>query len=666
VDLRLISILPPTSTQGVQQTNNTQGNASNGLTNLSGIPSGTLLSGFIVNRDSSGNPVLRTDSGDITFASNFFLKIGSEVQIRVEQSVGNTLARILTVNGQSPEVAETQSSYSSTPDVILSQALSSRGPISQLLQTDARAGATLSNLNAGSASSIATGPTQNQASITVAGTVISPPQQQTSGSSPLPIGTQLTLKLLTLNTSSANAQAALPADILPTANPASYAAYARATGATAPTALAATQSQQGVIDAGSAIIPTLIPAEGNDIAAVQSPVIASNALAAELTDIPQTASAATPAQAPSSTVQNVQVQLQPGQAEDGSQPLTVVANQVASAAPQAPGGTTIGYTPSPVTTLTNAQPGQTVTGIVIGNEPTGEALVQTGFGIIRLQPGTQLPTGSSISFELVKTTLPQTQLNAQATQDLPASLTELAHQWGSLVQIFGLLSGRDSAGGMDFIQPNMPWLTSNPNPQSLISPQNVPTGLMFFMSALKGEDFKSWIGRHNIQWLEDNGHEGLVRKASGEFSAMAKQFNESSASQQWQTLLFPIAVDGEVQQARLFVKRDKKQGGNRQENEGDDTRFVVEIELSQLGEVQMDGFVRKAPGQQADQPVHFDLLIRTKAALPADVQRDIMSIYTSTGELTGYQGSLQFQSVKEFPVNPLAEINQIKHNIMTV
>ena len=663
MDLRLINILPPQATQGVQQTNNAQGNVP-GLTNLSGIPSGSILSGFIINRDASGNPVLRTESGDITFASSFFLKIGSEVQIRVEQTINNTIARLLTVDGQPPELAEARSSFSSSPDVILSQALLSRGPLPSASQPPSA----IPTNNAQSSSSITTNASQPQPTITVNGIVIGGAQQDSS--TRLPEGTQLLLKLITIGTpASGNAQAtALPANL------ASYAAYARATGTAIP-------AQTG---AQAAATPGNIPAPaGSGASTIVAPTVSTPVQSPVVATTQQIASATLDIAAPpnASTAAN-SVQL--GASPPATSSVPLIADKLPFASPQTPAENQAGNVVNPGNTNTGnvntgnvsyappasgnsvlLQPGQTIAGTVIGNETTGEALVQTNVGLIRLQPGTSLPVGSRISFELMGSTIPQTQINAALAADMPASFNELSRQWTSLAQIFGLLTGRDTATGIDFIQTGMPWLLAEnaPAPQSLNTPQNMPSGMLFFLAALKGEDFKSWLGKHNSQWLEDNGHGGLLKKAMGEFLTLARQYNESQSTQQtWQTFVFPVAVEGELQQVRFFVKRDKKQGGNRQEAEGEDTRFIVEVDVSQLGEIQMDGFVRKAREQQ----LHFDLVIRTKQALPADVQQDIMAIYTSTGELTGYQGNIQFQSVKEFPQHPMDDIAPKPHNDVVV
>lgn len=654
MDIRLITLLPSPSAQGVQQPAGSQGNTS-GLTNLSGIPSGTVLSGFIINRDSNGNPVLRTESGDITFASAFFLKIGSEVEIRVEQSAGSTLARLLTVDGQPPEVAQTRSSFASTPDVILSQALAARGPLSDLLSSQPFGPASTQS----AASSITSSASNAKASITVSGTLILTAAQPTQDALSLPVGTTLALKLVALHA----AAGAPPAGTLPTTpgNPASYAAYARATGS-APLAAPSTNAQAQAIPATPGQAPTAagtpdLPA-GAAAATVQSPITASHTPSVQNAG---TQSIVNPPSAPAIPDGN-SLQLQSGAALPAGESLSVTTQggllPAGLAASPTAGGSPIAIALQPI-----SKAGQLLTGTVIGNEPTGEALVQTPLGIVRLQPGSVLPAGSSIRFELLSTRLPEGHMATHAA-DEPAPFSELVKQWATLEQIFGLLSAKDGASGVDFVQPNMPWLKLDgaPPPQSLVSPQTMSSGMMFFLLALKGGDFKDWLGKHNSQWLEDNGYDGLLKKASGEFMMLARHAGGNSPSQPWQTMLFPVVVEGELQQLRWFLKRDRKKSGNSKQEESEDTRFVIEVELTQLGEIQMDGFVRRQSGQH----VHFDLMIRSKAPLPPQVQQDILAIYNATGELTGFHGNIKFQSVNEFPLHPMDEISAKPHNNMMV
>lgn len=70
---------------------------------LSTLTNGTFVDGFVVNRNPQNQPILRTSAGDVLLNTQLFLKTGTEVTIRVDNTQPN-LARIITINGQSPEI----------------------------------------------------------------------------------------------------------------------------------------------------------------------------------------------------------------------------------------------------------------------------------------------------------------------------------------------------------------------------------------------------------------------------------------------------------------------------------------------------------------------------------------------------------------------------------
>lgn len=556
-DLRLITILPQ-SVQGVPILPGSTGTPSQGSI-LAVLPPGTILSGYIVNRDPAGNPILRSNKGDIAFTSSFFLKIGSEVVIRVENNQAGLLAHILSVDGQPPEVAAQQSSFAEEPSIILGQQ-----------QAAPRAEQT--------AAPAATLPSADGA-VRLTGTLIATSPPAPGAPAPLPVGTQLSFTVQSVTPPVSNVPeefliAALPPEDAPPSQlapvaPVSYSAYAKAVTPPGLANLIATPPAGTAAPAGAPATPT---------ASVIRPDITPSA------------------------------------------PPIIV------------------------------QPGQTVTAMVIAREPTGEALVQTPAGVVRLPPGTAPNVGSTLTLEIGKIVPPAIQATIPA--DRPAPLTELARQWESLQQIVQLLGTRVAENNLSFVQSSMPWLsTPSPGTPPSTPPQNMPTGLMLFIAALKGNNFTNWLGEENVQWLQSQGHEALVKKAGAEFTTLAKQFTEP-ATQQWQTLFFPVAVEGDVHQARLFVKRDKKQAAaNWREKKTEDTRFVVELDLSQLGELQMDGFVRRG-----NERVDFDLIVRSHHPLPEEMQRGILQIYNDTGQITGYKGGLVFQTMRDFPVHPMEEV----------
>jgi hypothetical protein len=713
-DIRLISLLPPPPVQGIQASQVSQGSNPQTPPALTSLASGTILSGFIINRDNAGNPILRTDSGDVTFASNFFLKIGSEVVIRVDNSGGNSLAQILSVDGQPPEVAEKTSGFARQPEVIVTPSYRPPNPLVTLNAT----------LPANSPP-----PAEADPAITVFGTLIKPAKQATASSpaASLPSGTQLTLRLISLNVAvHPAAEEALLAQTphapsSPQVNPSYYAAYARATGAPTPPAsstVAAAPVHPELGNNSITVSPTTLPPGANTAQPVlpqSMPLPAAGGLKAEMTPLPlpaqpiitptvpqiATASPAAPLENAITVAPQIPMAALPA-ASPTPLPATVVpatapapipavaappgVSQPANPLPQALSALVANPPPAaspasvPVMTVSgvenastvtsvasgNLLSGQIVTATVLGSEPTGEALLQTPAGVVRLQPGTVVPSGSVLTLQIVQTTPPSfSTLNSalnpsQSLPNAPAPMKELAQQWTSLQQVYALLAERFALLGVDYIPVGLPGVAAeNTQPgQATLVPQSMTTGLLLFLASLRGGDFRNWLGRDNAGWLEDQGHANLVKRAEKEFASIAQNYAEAKPGQ-WQSLFFPVAVENHIQQVRMFLKRDRKQGGSQQEKTSEDTRFVIEVDLSHLGEMQIDGFVRKL-----EKDINFDMIIRSLTPIPKEFQDDILRIYTATGAITGYRGSLVFQPVKEFPVNPIQDIIAAQDSIV--
>lgn len=505
-EIRLINLLASPS-QNVKQPGITDSNSTNLPPIITRFPPGSILAGFIINRDAAGNPILRTESGDIAFQTQLFLRIGAEVMIKVESRSGNNVARIITIDGQPPP--QNQPVTVTSPE----QFASGARPATTAPQASATATVQAPSITVSS-------------SPTLAGTVTS------SNTNQLPQGVELAVKVITV---------ALP--------------QAPQTPAAAPT-----------------------PTPANAAAAAHYAAYKASL---------------TPPQTP---------------------PVNI---------------------PAPAA--------QTLQATVTGNTPTGGTIVQTASGVtIQLHTAQPLPAGSNISLQVSPAS------GAVETPVVLPALASLTQKWPSLNSVLHLLSQELTADQM--AKSNVAWLatvsqgSSGPPP----SPQAISGGLIAFIFALKGGSFRDWLGRDNVQLLESKGHQLLLKSAEADFMVLARQFIDAPPGQ-WQSLFFPLAVHGEIQQLRFYLKRERKRDSKQAREE--DTRFVIETELSQLGELQLDGFTRK----QAN-TLEFDLYVRTRTPLSQDMQQDIFAIYNNFGELTGYKGQLAFQTVEEFPVRPLQEI----------
>lgn len=602
VDVRLITLLPPAppvTGSAATAAVTTQG----GAPIVPQLPAGSILSGFIINRDAGGNPILRTDTGDVTFSSNYFLKIGSEVVIRIQNNAGHTNAHIVTVNGLPPEVAETQSSFNDGNEILVGRQQPLARGDAQPQQTQAQ---NTQQTQPAQPSPLAPGKT-------ISAIIITPPPATPgapAAQAPLPPGTSLLLDVLS------GKQLQQPPNT-------SNTALAQLT----PEAPSTPGAQQ------NSALSSLLP---------QSPAPQNNTQPSPLTEIFKNA----PPQQPAA--QTTSAPPAPQQPAPGAQAPQAAAPNI----PTSSSSTVIGQATPYV--LSNQQAadaklpgplGQTVLLSVLQTNEDGSTTFESPLGTLRAANLGHVPQGQQFALRVTSLAVPNSYTIALANEAPPApldTLTQLSRAWPSMQQIASVL-GDDAAK-------IIPTFTAAQATVAVGNPENIPqTGsqILFFLAALKGGSFREWLGTQNIRQLEEKGYGSLVKKAEGEFMQLARQFADVQPGN-WQSAYFPIIVAGELQQVRAFFKREKKKNEHGQPTGDEDTRFVLEMDLSQLGEMQLDGLVKRR-----ETNMQFDLVVRNIRPLSKEMEKDIQGIYTATGELTGYRGQILFQAVQAFPVHPI-------------
>jgi hypothetical protein len=280
---------------------------------------------------------------------------------------------------------------------------------------------------------------------------------------------------------------------------------------------------------------------------------------------------------------------------------------------------------------------------------TNSTTVQTPLGTVQLENAPTLAQGARLTLAVVQTLPPAA--GALLETGAPADIAELAGGWQSVSDILNTLAQIDPDAAAHFARMTMPASAFGETPTAnnlYPSAQDFSSGLSLFMNALSGGDFRGWVGARAAQMLADHGHEALLTQAEAEFGAMRGLYADAK-QQNWQALFLPLMLEGQVKTLRLYTKRERKKDQNKKSPSG--TRFIMELELSQTGPLQLDGLVKKRDGA-----TQFDLMIRSRLQFDAEVQRDIQQIYASIGEATGYKGMVLFQQVNEFPVKPLEEI----------
>jgi hypothetical protein len=109
--------------------------------------------------------------------------------------------------------------------------------------------------------------------------------------------------------------------------------------------------------------------------------------------------------------------------------------------------------------------------------------------------------------------------------------------------------------------------------------------------------------------------------------------------------LVPIHHGDELRQMRIYVQ-DQDGRGEDKDDSDDSTRFIVEVELSQTGPLQLDGLYRRKL---------FNLIVRTREALADNVRRDITEIFQNSVSAAGLGGEIAFQTSLAFPTGTVGD-----------
>jgi hypothetical protein len=160
--------------------------------------------------------------------------------------------------------------------------------------------------------------------------------------------------------------------------------------------------------------------------------------------------------------------------------------------------------------------------------------------------------------------------------------------------------------------------------------------LMFFVAALRGGDVRGWLGERATKALEQAGRGDAVQRLGGEFSALARQAREPAG--EFRPFLLPIYQDGEVNYLQMAVRRPPPDGGRQADGDAAGKRFLIEVEMSRTGPLQLDGLVKAK---------RFHLILRTHGPFPQAMRSAIREVFSEACEACGLQPSLAFQTGAE-------------------
>ena len=166
-------------------------------------------------------------------------------------------------------------------------------------------------------------------------------------------------------------------------------------------------------------------------------------------------------------------------------------------------------------------------------------------------------------------------------------------------------------------------------------PQNLGGLALFFLSVMRSGDLENFIQPQAMALLRQSGKGDILRAASGDL-ALAGRTETLALPQDWRAAVLPFYHDQQVHKLPLYYKRmkDEDDGDADRERRTRLLRFLFDLKLSRMGNVQIDGFM---------QPERLDMIMRTKTPLSVPMQRTMKGLYISAMEKSNLHGELTFQ-----------------------
>lgn len=172
--------------------------------------------------------------------------------------------------------------------------------------------------------------------------------------------------------------------------------------------------------------------------------------------------------------------------------------------------------------------------------------------------------------------------------------------------------------------------------------------LLFFIAAAGRAGPRAWIGNDVQQNLQNNAP-SLLRQLSSDISQMATMTNDRSG--EWRAFMLPLEARNEnVPLAALLVQQHpeinpddgRNNDNNSQKEEPDNQRFILQVQFSVLGDIQLDGQINKK---------QFDLTVRSASAFNTVLQNDLKGLFDAALAANGYAGLLRFEEQYPFSID---------------
>jgi hypothetical protein len=316
-----------------------------------------------------------------------------------------------------------------------------------------------------------------------------------------------------------------------------------------------------------------------------------------------------------------QVRSNSAPAKDTSNIATKIANQLKAGTQF--GLKFVGTGNSTAQAVQNTAAPNVINGTVVATTPAGQPILNTPLGMMAIDTRVPLPPGQNLRLEILPN---QIQIPSATSAEARFEAMFLSREWPNLANAIREIGRAAPAVTQKLVSSKLP----QPNTQ-------LTSNTLFFLNALKGGDMRSWMGNAATSLL-DQLNPDLLGQLDEDFVQLGRAATEPQAND-WRTTLVPFFNGMGLEQFQMHTQGQLLEGedGNREEG----SRFIIDISLSRLGRLQLDGLVR-AKGKR------LDLIVRSDGPLPRKMSSDITKIYIDFTEAVAVTGQISFQADQKF------------------
>ncbi|WP_439815545.1 hypothetical protein [Zavarzinia sp. CC-PAN008] len=300
-------------------------------------------------------------------------------------------------------------------------------------------------------------------------------------------------------------------------------------------------------------------------------------------------------------------------------------NPAAAAAPPVPGGG-VAANVTRVTAWVVA-----VTPPAAGSDAPPQVTLQTPRGTLSVPMDRPPALGTTLLLDLAEPQAaglpagppaPTPRLPALPPPPTPAAI-DAAPGWPSLGDLTQALAAADPALARQVADGALPGLSRS------------PAGMAALLVAIARQAPEALIGRDAVEALKTAGRGALVRRIGDELARAARAGAEGASTAEWRPMVMPFMHGGLVEPISLFIRRQPNEGESDGTRHEAGTRFLVNLNLTRLGTLQLDGVAR---------PRALDLVIRSPAPLTGALQAGLAERFSQILGAVGFTGALSFQT----------------------